>query len=239
MQLKDISIKDFTQINKYINQWQKDKDDHKFEQSLINLFKLNDKPILETNKIIQELMLSFNAPVTEDYSKFTYDFKNYSLINFDKIKVGRFIDADNYYNEPDTLTNFMVAIFDDGEPYEGTVDKKDIFDDMPCIYFLYAKKEYIKYKETLVQRFKYLYTKEEPEEEKEGNQQRLGAFKIGGGEEDFQEEFGWYSMLFTFSKEQYMSIRDVESNVYADEFLTFINFFKRKCQLDTIRIKNG
>ena len=236
MTLKDITIKQFSQMNKYIQQWQKDKDDNKLEQNIVDLFKLNHLPVHQTNKIVNELMLSLNSEIKDDFSELNYDFKTYKLVNFDKIKVGRFLDADNYINEPDNLINFMAAVFDDGEEYEGTTNKKDIFDDVPCIYLIYAKNKFIQYKLELVSRFKYLY-KEIDEDDQE--RQLTGSFSIGGGEEEFQNEFGWYSMLYTFSKEQFMSIRDVVEKVYADEFLTFMNFFKRKCELDNIRIQNS
>ena len=236
MTLKDITIKDFSKMNKFIEQWQKDKDDNKFEQNLIDLFKLNHLPIHETNKIITKLMKNLDSQIKGEFDELSYDFKTYKLINFDKIKVGRFLDADNYVNEPDTLINFMAAVYDDGQPYEGTTNIKDIFEDVSCIYLLYAKSKFNKYKEDLVTRFKYLYSRVEEDEEQ---RQMSGSFSIGGGEEDFQNEFGWYSMLYTFSKEQYMSIRDVTENVCADEFLTFMNFYKRKCELDNIRIKNS
>jgi hypothetical protein len=46
-------------------------------------------------------------------------------------------------------------------------------------------------------------------------------------------------MLYTYSKEQFMSIDEVVSQVLADSFLTFMNFFKRKCELDNNRIKQS
>jgi hypothetical protein len=236
MTLKEITIKDFAKMNKFIDQWQKDKDENKFEQSLIDLFKLNHLPIHETNKIISKLMESLNSEIKDDFYEINYNFKTYKLVNFDKIKVGRFLDADNYVNEPSTLTNFMVAVFDDGAEYEGTSSNKDIFDEMPCIYLIWAKNKFIQYKLDLITRFKYLYKEVDVDEQE---RQLNGNFSIGGGEEEFQNEFGWYSMLYTFSKEQFMSIRDVVANVYADEFLTFINFYKRKQELDNIRIQNS
>jgi hypothetical protein len=236
MKLKDITIKDFTKMNKFIEQWQKDKNDNKFEQNLVNLFNLNNLPIQETSSIINKLVESLNNPITNDLSIVNYNFKNYNLVNFDKIKVGRFLDADNYVNQPETITNFMAAVYDDGSQYEGTTNNKEIFEEMSCIYFIYAKNKFMDYKLELITRFKYLY-REIDEDERE--RQLNGNFSIGGGEEEFQNEFGWYSMLYTFSKEQYMSIRDVVENVYADEFLTFMNFYKRKVELDNERIKNS
>jgi hypothetical protein len=46
-------------------------------------------------------------------------------------------------------------------------------------------------------------------------------------------------MLYTYSKEQFISIKDVVEKVYAEEFLMFINFFKRKCELDNNRIQQS
>ena len=42
-------------------------------------------------------------------------------------------------------------------------------------------------------------------------------------------------MLYIAAGEQYIKINDV-TNSRADEFLTFMNFYKRKCALDIKRI---
>ena len=45
-------------------------------------------------------------------------------------------------------------------------------------------------------------------------------------------------MLYAFSKEQFMTVKD-STRQEITEFLTFINFLKRKNELDAIRIKKA
>lgn len=54
----------------------------------------------------------------------------------------------------------------------------------------------------------------------------------------FAEEFSWYPLLFTAANEQYLKISEV-TKTPALEFLYFINFYKRKCELDAERIKKS
>lgn len=54
-------------------------------------------------------------------------------------------------------------------------------------------------------------------------------------EEAFATEMGWYPMLYIAANENYLSIKDVVASP-ASEFLTFINFHKRKAELDSNRI---
>jgi len=57
-------------------------------------------------------------------------------------------------------------------------------------------------------------------------------------EERFSEEFGWYPMLYVAAHEDYTKINEVTTS-RADEFLTFVNFYKRKTTLDIKRMKNN
>lgn len=237
MELKDIKIKDYKLIDNAVKKYKIDKNDSKLEQSFIDILKLNDLPITETNKIIKKLFESFSADLNDDLSNFVYRDKKHKLIDFGDDIVGRFIDADNYFDEPNLISNFMVAVFKiNNEEYNGTVDKKLWFDDLPATYFIYAKNKFINYKETCYSRFKYLYR---ANDEDNSNTQLNGNIKLGGlSEEEFENEFGWYGKLYIYSKEQYMSIKDVTNKISADEFLYFINFYKRKCELDNERIRN-
>ena len=54
-------------------------------------------------------------------------------------------------------------------------------------------------------------------------------------EDDFAEEMGWYPMLYTYGKENHMSTPQVQSENVM-EFLMFINFYKRKQELEQIRL---
>ena len=56
-----------------------------------------------------------------------------------------------------------------------------------------------------------------------------------GDEEAFAEEFGWYPMLYIAANEDYLKIEEVLQSP-AIEFLTFMNFYTRKSQLDAARI---
>lgn len=57
-------------------------------------------------------------------------------------------------------------------------------------------------------------------------------------EAEFAKEMGWYPMLYSYAKENSISINEV-SKVNAKEFLFFLNFFKRKCDLDNARIEKA
>jgi len=49
---------------------------------------------------------------------------------------------------------------------------------------------------------------------------------------------GWYPMLYVAAHEDYTKINQVTAS-RADEFLTFMNFYKRKSQLDAKRINSN
>jgi hypothetical protein len=85
-------------------------------------------------------------------------------------------------------------------------------------------------REEFIKPYQYLYTKRDPEGEQDDKERRLIS-----DEEAFGEEFGWYVMLYTAAGEQYLKIDDVVKSK-ASEFLTFMNFYKRKTELDNRRI---
>lgn len=57
-------------------------------------------------------------------------------------------------------------------------------------------------------------------------------------EQVFAEEFGWYPMLYAAAKEDYLNIEKVLQTP-ANEFLTFVNFYIRKSELDANRIRKS
>ena len=57
-------------------------------------------------------------------------------------------------------------------------------------------------------------------------------------EQIFAKEMGWYPMLYVAAGEDYTKINEVTAT-RADEFLTFMNFYKRKSQLDNKRIQSN
>jgi hypothetical protein len=87
-------------------------------------------------------------------------------------------------------------------------------------------------KQGFIDRCGYLYKQREEvvEEGPEGN-----PTDFVGDEEEFAEEFGWYPMLYIAAKEDYLKIEEVLQSP-AIEFLTFMNFYTRKSQLDAARI---
>jgi hypothetical protein len=58
-------------------------------------------------------------------------------------------------------------------------------------------------------------------------------------EKVFAEEMGWYPMLHIAAQEGYLNIGGHKSviNSPALEFLFFVNYYKRKSELDAERIK--
>ena len=92
----------------------------------------------------------------------------------------------------------------------------------------------MQFKQGVISNLTYLYEDNEDEIETEDINEVINLT----AEAQFAEEFGWYPMLYTFSKEQFIPISQVVSTS-ALEFLTFVNFFKRKCQLDNERIAKG
>jgi hypothetical protein len=85
------------------------------------------------------------------------------------------------------------------------------------------------FKQEFVKPYQYLYT----ERSDEGEKQDISRYS---DESQFSEEFGWYSMVFAAANENYLDITKVVDSP-ADEFLFYINFLKRKNELETNRIK--
>jgi hypothetical protein len=89
----------------------------------------------------------------------------------------------------------------------------------------------LEFRKQFVTKFGYLYS-ESNQESEDRNEKRLIS-----DEQAFAEEFGWYPMLYVAAGEQYLNIdKVIESK--AETFLTFMNFYKRKTELDTKRINN-
>lgn len=59
-----------------------------------------------------------------------------------------------------------------------------------------------------------------------------------GEEESFAEEFRWYSMLYIAAKEDFLKISEVTKQPVL-EFLTFMNFYVKKTELDAKRIQRA
>jgi hypothetical protein len=89
----------------------------------------------------------------------------------------------------------------------------------------------LEFREQFVKKFGYLYS-ESNQESEDRNERRLIS-----DEQAFAEEFGWYPMLYVAAGEQYLNISKVIEQK-AEEFLMFMNFYKRKTELDTKRINN-
>jgi hypothetical protein len=89
------------------------------------------------------------------------------------------------------------------------------------------------FKYPLIKRNNYLF----PEKDDDNPERQLsGSFTIGSGdEEEFQNEFGWYSMVYTYAKENSISLKEAY-NDSALEFLTFMNFWVRKGELERNRL---
>lgn len=87
----------------------------------------------------------------------------------------------------------------------------------------------MEFKQELIGNLQYLYsgTIGETEENQE---------KFISDEQAFAEEFGWYPMLYTAANDDYLKISQVVQSP-AIEFLHFVNFFKRKTELEINRIK--
>ena len=55
-------------------------------------------------------------------------------------------------------------------------------------------------------------------------------------EAQFQQEFGWYSMIYTAANEIFLNIDEVLKKP-ASEFLMYINFYVRKQELERERLE--
>ena len=93
----------------------------------------------------------------------------------------------------------------------------------------------MQFKERVITQNNYLFPPKD--EEFDDTFQQNGVFKITS-EENFAVEFGWLPLLHTYAKENSISINQVTESS-ALEFLYFMNYFTRKCQLDAEMIERG
>ncbi len=150
----------------------------------------------------------------------------YKLIDFDNMTTGEYIDLDFYYSDVKYYANFMSILYRaNNEPYNGS--QPDLFKDVEFRFYNGAIKAYIEWKIEFIKNFKYLYS----ESSNETKSNVMGF----SDEELFAEEFGWYPMLYSAANEDFLKIDEV-TKTKAVSFLTYVNFLKRKNELEANRI---
>lgn len=171
--------------------------------------------------------------------KINIDDEIYHLIDFDTMTTGEFIDLDFYYKDPQYSREFMSILYrkmneDKIESYDGS--KPILFSKGTYSDYKSSMIAYLKWKEEFVSSYSYLYVKKSEEDidevDVDENEQNFIS-----EEQYFAEEYGWYPMLYIAANEDFLKIEEVVKQP-ASAFLYFVNFFKRKQELDNNRIKN-
>lgn len=85
----------------------------------------------------------------------------------------------------------------------------------------------MEFKQGVIKRNNYLFPVIDDDHDNTKNKPLFEASE----EKQFAEEFGWIPMLYTYSKENSISMNK-SSEESALEFLTFMNFWVRKCELE-------
>ncbi len=193
----------------------------------------------EESTILFEEVIKSLSNIPEAVSEFEFNGVVYKMTDIDKLTTAELIDLESYYEDNNIIKVcsilFRPIVPENGciELYEGTSKYEGVVEKIPFNLLMGGYSKYLEYRNSFKDRFQYLF--KEPEETEESNE-----FDFSLDEEaQFSEEFNWYSMLFTASKEGYLAIGGHKSvlDSPAEEFLQFMNFFKRKCELDINRIK--
>ena len=170
-------------------------------------------------------------PPKED--SFEFNGVEYFAIDLDSLTTAEFIDLQNYIVDFEMvkLATILYRPKEDLNNYQGTYKYKDAFKDIPFYLVVGGIRDFVSWNKQNPEKYPYLYSKEEVEED-------INNISYTEADE-FAEEFSWMSMIYTCAKEGFLNIsghKDVLSSP-ADEFLAFMNFYKRKCQVETNMIK--
>lgn len=216
-----------------------------------NIEEMDDLAVAE---LLYDLAMEYyDLKTTEDFTEFFTKFQElphskpqmkeklnlkgvvYEALDFDKMTAGQYIDLDFYCKEFEYAKRFMSIIYRVShlEPYTGT--NEDSMDGIGILEYKGAINAYNEWKKEYVKMFPYLYEESDSTDEEEETEDEV---KFLTDEAQFAEEYGWYPMLFLASGENFLKIDEVTAKP-ATEFLYFVNFLKRKHQLDNNRIKSA
>jgi hypothetical protein len=243
----EINIEQYIKLKIIVKSFQED--ENRLYKEIMKLFKIDlNIPKKEGDKIILDIM----SQVEENNSliqRFTYDGVEYGLIpNLDNISTGEFIDIDSLLKEDENLHKVAAIL------YRPITDKvKDLYriepyNDYDLDYYSEIMKKvdfriiagaitfFFSFREEFIRAFPYLYKPKDDEDEEE-QEEGVNNLKRYTEEDAFRDEMGWYSMLFVAAGEQYLKIREVTLSP-ANEFLYFMNFYKKKSELEMKRINS-
>jgi len=192
----------------------------------------------EHNMRVADIALGILAKQPPLYEEFEFNSINFKLVDFEKLSTGEFIDLEEY-NKVENFVRIAHIIYrpteETGEisKYQGASKYGDIFESIPYVLVAKGLRQYKEFRATIISYYPYLYPTKEIEPENDYNEFNFTE------EDTFSEEFGWYSMLYVAANEGYLKINGYKNVIEspAEEFLTFMNFFKRKTELDIARIK--
>mgnify|MGYP001212200171 CR=1 FL=1 len=231
----NINIVDYISIIEYVREGN-------FEQALNIIFTYLGEYIIEGddehNMRVADLALGILAKQPPLYQDFEYNGKPYRLVDFEKLSTGEFIDLEEY-NKLEQFVRLAHIIYRPAtetgeiEKYEGASKYEDIFENIPYVLVAQGLKHFKEFRATIISNYPYLYPQVETTSENDDNDFNFTE------EDNFSEEFGWYSMLYVAANEGYLKINGYDNVIDspAEEFLAFMNFFKRKTELDIKRIK--
>lgn len=182
-------------------------------------------------ELFEEVVRVIGAPLRKENS-FEFEGEMYYLVGFDNMSTGEFVDLQSYIPENDyvKIATILYRPKDDIENYQGTSKYENRFERVPYYLVMGGIKAFFDWNKQMPEIHPYLYSSDKPEEEDS---------LIISDADSFAEEFNWYSMLYTAAKEGYLQIngyKDVISSP-AQEFLAFMNFYKRKGEVEVAMIK--
>ena len=157
----------------------------------------------------------------------------YSLIDFNSMSTGQWVDLDFYCKDFKYCKEFMSIIYRTNHLEAYTGSNASSMEDIGILEYRGAIKAYNEWKLGFVKSFPYLF----PESDELDDEEDDDEIKFLTDEAQFAEEFGWYPILYMAANEQFLKIDEV-TNKSASEFLYFVNFLKRKSVLDNNRIKH-
>lgn len=235
--LMDITIEDFLKITNL-----QSTDEAFVRKELIKHFKLEDMNVVDFENFLNELQLILKQDA-KFIQRFTLNGIDYGFVpNLDNIKTKEWVDIDLYQADPQNIHRLLSILYRpvkkqkwyhkllnkdryEIEEYNGTHNE---FLQAPIEVFL-GMMVFLSFKDRVISNYQYLY----PNTGNSRNKEELFRYS---SEAQFAEEFGWYPMIYTAANEDYSKIPIVLESP-ALEFLTFVNFYIKKQELDNNRIK--
>ena len=246
----EINIEQYIKLKIIVKSFQED--ENRMYKEIMKLFNIDlNIPKIEGDKLIMEVMgqVEGNNSLIQ---RFNYEGVEYGLIpNLDNITTGEFIDLDSLLKQDENLHKVAAILYRPITDKVKDLYKIEPYKDYDLDYYSEVMKKvdfriiagaitfFFSFREVFIESFPYLYKQKDGDDDEERDERKEGLSRINGSSEEdsFREEMGWYSLLYVAAGEQYLNISKV-TETPANEFLFFMNFYKRKSELDMKRIQS-